>query len=216
VDVYAAHPGRFGLVTPVDPSDPAVTEKIAAWAAMDGTVGIRLLYYSMPEDAGDGGIKRVLDAAARHSLAVNIFGWQRLEQIGALAAAHPNTRIVIDHLGLEPHFKPPLPAEPFAQVPQVLKLAVHENVAIKITGACALSHEPFPYKDIWEPLRRIFDAYGFARCMWGTDWTRATNFLTYQQGVDAFRVYDRLTDSERAALMGETLARIYDWSPTKT
>jgi hypothetical protein len=36
--------------------------------------------------------------------------------------------------------------------------------------------------------------------------------LTYEQGVEAFRITDRLTNSERAALMGETLARIYNWS----
>ena len=41
--------------------------------------------------------------------------------------------------------------------------------------------------------------------MWGTDWTRAVKLLTYEQGVEAFRVTDRLSDSDRAALMGGTL-----------
>jgi L-fuconolactonase len=41
-------------------------------------------------------------------------------------------------------------------------------------------------------------------------------FLTYEQGVTAFRVTDRLSDTERAALMGETLTRVYNWSPSKT
>jgi hypothetical protein len=31
--------------------------------------------------------------------------------------------------------------------------------------------------------------------------------LTYKQGVDAFRIADRLSQSDRAALMGETLMR---------
>jgi hypothetical protein len=35
--------------------------------------------------------------------------------------------------------------------------------------------------------------------------------LTYQQGVEAFRVTDRLSDNERAALMGDTLQRVYNW-----
>ena len=39
--------------------------------------------------------------------------------------------------------------------------------------------------------------------------------LTYEQGVEAFRVTDRLSDSERAALMGETLTQVYNWSPSK-
>ena len=86
-------------------------------------------------------------------------------------------------------------------------------MAIKISGACTLPHEPFPYADIWKPLGRIFEAFGIDRCMWGTDWTRAVKLLTYEQGVEAFRVTDRLSDSERAALMGGTLAEIYRWSP---
>ena len=51
--------------------------------------------------------------------------------------------------------------------------------------------------------------------MWGTDWTRAVALLTYKQGVEAFRVTDRLSDSDRAVLMGETLRRVYRWSPSK-
>ena len=43
LEVYRQHPGRFGLVKPVDPSDPAVAETIADWAATPGTVGIRLI-----------------------------------------------------------------------------------------------------------------------------------------------------------------------------
>ena len=51
--------------------------------------------------------------------------------------------------------------------------------------------------------------------LWGTDWTRAVGLLSYEQGIEAFRVTDRLSDSERAALMGGTLTRVYDWSAAK-
>ena len=37
--------------------------------------------------------------------------------------------------------------------------------------------------------------------------------LSYAQGVDAFRVTDRLTASEKAMLMGGALERIYRWRP---
>src|SRR3954463_7058465 len=33
LEVHARHPGRFGLVKPVDATDPAVGEEIAEWAA---------------------------------------------------------------------------------------------------------------------------------------------------------------------------------------
>ena len=216
IDVHAAHPGRFGLIKPVDPSDPAVADTIADWAAIQGTVAIRIVMtQGVSTDAADPGINRVLAAAARHSLPVNLLCWGRLEQAGKLAARNPETMLVIDHLGLQQPFEPPVPAKPFADLPRLLELASHDNVVVKITGACTLSHEPFPYNDLWDPLCRIFDGFGFNRCMWGTDWTRAVEFLTYGQGVEAFRVTDRLSDSDRVALMGGTLCRVYNWSPSK-
>src|SRR5262249_25651591 len=158
------------------------------------------------------GINRVLAAAARQGLPVNLLASARLEQARELAARNPDTQVVIDHLGLQQPFEPPPPAQPFAQLPAVLALAAPPNVAIKISGACTLSHAPFPFPDIWEPLGRIFDAFGLDRCLWGTDWTRAVALLTYEQGVEAFRVTDRLSDGDRATLMGGTLSRIYRWA----
>jgi len=38
-------------------------------------------------------------------------------------------------------------------------------------------------------------------------------FLSYAQGVDAFRATDRISDSDKVKLMGGTLMRIYGWSP---
>ncbi len=214
--VRAAHPGRFALIKPVDPTDPGVAETIAAWAALDGTVAVRLMMHpGMSEDPADAGLNLVLRTAARYDLPVNMMGWGRLEQIAALAARNPDTSLVVDHLGLPQPFVPPPPPDPFADLPTVLRLAAHDNITIKISGACTLSHEPFPYNDLWDPLGRIFDAFGLERCMWGTDWTRAIALVTYEQSVSAFRVTDRLTDAERATLMGGTLARVYDWSPTR-
>jgi L-fuconolactonase len=217
LEVYAAHPGRFGLIKPVDPGDPGVADTIDAWAATKGTVGVRIMLNreGVSTDAAEPGLNRVLAAAARHSLPVNLMATGRLEQAGALAARNPNASVVIDHLGLAQPHEPPAPPAPFADLPKLLALAAQENVTVKISGACTLSHEPFPYKDIWDPLWRIFDAFGLNRCMWGTDWTRAVDVLTYEQGVEVFRVTDRLSDAERATLMGETLRRVYNWSPSK-
>jgi len=213
MEVYAAHPSRFRLVKPVDPIDPRVADTIADWASTKGTVGIRVfLRDTASTDPADPAINRVLAMAGRHSLPVNLACTGRLEQAAQLAARNPSTQVVIDHLGLQQPPAPPAPPQPFAELPKVLALASHPNIAIKISGACTLSHEPFPYKDIWDPLGRIFDAFSLNRCMWGTDWTRAAALLTYKQGVDSFRVTDRLSDSDRATLMGDTLARVYNWS----
>ncbi len=208
--VYRAHPTRFRLIKPVDPTDPSVNETIDQWVKTPGTVAIRImLNRGVSEDAADPGINRVLAAAARHNIPVNLLCWGRLDQVKQLAARNPDTRIVVDHLGLEQPYEPPPLTQPFGEIEKVLALAQHPNVVIKITGACTLSQKAYPYPDIWDPLARIFDAYGMERCLWGTDWTRAVEVLTYQQGVDAFKVTDRLTHTEREALMGGNVQKIY-------
>ncbi|HEY7579584.1 MAG TPA: amidohydrolase family protein [Acetobacteraceae bacterium] len=214
VEVGASHPGKFGLVKPVDTANTDVADVVAEWAAMKGAVGIRImLNQAASTDPADSGINRALAAAARHSLPVNMLVWGRLEQTKGLAARNPDTVMVIDHLGLQQPFHPPPPAQPWADLPKVLALAEHDNVHIKISGACTLSHEPFPFNDIWEPVMRIIDTFGLDRCMWGTDWTRATELLSYEQGVRPFRETNRLSDSDKATLMGGTLQSVYQWPP---
>ena len=132
LEVFAAHPGRFGLVKPVDPADPAVADTIADWAATEGTIAIRLMINrdGVSTDAADPGLNRVLAAAAQHSLPVNLMCTGRLEQARLLAARNPGTMLVIDHLGLPQPHEPPAPAQPFAHQPNLLALAAHDKVAV--------------------------------------------------------------------------------------
>ena len=217
VAVQKRHSDRFAMVKPVDPANPAVAEIITDWKRTPGAVAARMLLVrgGLTEDSADPGLNRVLAEAARLSLPLNLHIAGRLDQGIALIRSHPDVQIVVDHLGLVQPHEPPVPKEPWTELPKVLTLAQLPNVAIKISGACTLSHEPFPYNDIWDPVCRVIDAFGIDRCLWGTDWTRAVKFLTYAQGVDAFRATNRISDSDKAKLMGGTLAHIYGWSPRK-
>ena len=213
LEVYAKHPGRFGLIRPFDSQSEAVADEIAEWAATPGVVGARVMLTAQEFEADDPGLNRIFAAGAQAGIPMNVMCSGKLPLFRELARRHPDTQLVIDHVGLVQPFLPPAPPEPFADLDNVLSLAAYDNVSIKISGAGTLSHQPFPYPDIWEPLGKIFDAFGFDRCMWGTDWTRAVELLSYEQGVEAFRVTDQLSDSERSALMGGTLVKIYNWSP---
>ena len=114
-------------------------------------------------------------------------------------------------IGLKQPFEPPVQPGSFDNLDAAKP--GYRQCPIKITGACTLSTQPFPYADIWAPLERIFNAFGLHRCLWGTDWTRATCLLTYRQAVNAFRVTEHLSDSDRVTLMGGSVAEIYRWSP---
>ncbi|MCJ7839172.1 MAG: amidohydrolase, partial [Burkholderiales bacterium] len=120
VQVQGAHPGRFALVKPVDPENPAVADVIADWKKTPGTVGIRIM---MTKEAGrepnDPGLDRVLRAAVRHDFPVNLLCWDNLDAGTALIDRHPDARFIIDHLGIMQPRTPPAPSQPWADLPKV-------------------------------------------------------------------------------------------------
>ena len=214
--VLRDHPGRFALVTRVDFDKPDVAEKVAEWKKAPGAVALRLGMTREQGLAADNpGIDRMLRAAASVDLPMNFLCWGNIDVGTQVIDRHPQTRFVLDHLGMLQPRRKPAPADVWADLPKVLALAKRPNVVIKVSGACTMSREAYPFPDIWDPLARVFDAWGFERCLWGTDWTRAAAVVNYEQAVEPFRVTDRLSESERAMLMGGACAKAYGWSPKK-
>jgi L-fuconolactonase len=219
VEVQKKHPGRFAIVKPIDPDDPAAAEVVADWKKTPGTVGIRIISTKEPgrERAADHpGFDRILRAAVKHDFPVNMLCWGNLDTGTAIVDRHPDVRFIIDHIGILQPRTPPAPPQPWADLPKVLALARRKNAVIKISGACTLSQKPYPFPDIWDPLARIFDAWGFERCLWGTDWTRAFAVVNYEQATKPFLETKRLSASERAMLMGEACAKAYRWTPRES
>ena len=222
VEVARAHPNRMAIIKPVDPDDPAVDDVIAEWKKTPGTVGIRImLTKENKRDPKHPGLDRIAKSAVRHDFPINVLCWDNLEAATTLFDRNPDTRFIIDHLGILQPRVPPAPAEPswaqpWADLPKVLDLAKRKNLVIKVSGACTLSKKPYPYPDIWDPLARVFDAWGFERCLWGTDWTRAFAVVNYENAVKPFLETDRLSATERAMLMGGACAKAYGWSPKKS
>jgi predicted TIM-barrel fold metal-dependent hydrolase len=213
--VRSQFPMRFGMIKPVDPTDPAVSDTVAEWASTPGALGVRLMLPDASSNLDDPGINLTMSAAARHNLPINVRAAGRLEQLAGLAAVHPETTIVVDHLGLAQPSKPPVPPDGWANLPKLMRLAEFPNVLVKLTGAFTLSCEAYPFRDVWDPLLRVLDQFGCARCMWGTDWTRALSFLTYEEAVSAFEELPGLSKSDRVALMGGTLIKTYSWKPSQ-
>jgi predicted TIM-barrel fold metal-dependent hydrolase len=214
--VQRAHPERFAIVKPMDPNNPAADEIIAEWKTVPGAVAVRVMFAL--QAAGDlnlAGIDRILRAAARHGMPVNLQCGNNIDMGAKIIDAHPQTRFVLDHLACYQPRSKPAPPTVWDTLPKVLDLARRPNAVIKVSGVCTMSQVDFPYPDIWDPLARVFDAWGFERCLWGTDWTRTYALVNYQQGVEPFRLTNRLTDSERAMLMGGACAKAYGWSPKK-
>jgi predicted TIM-barrel fold metal-dependent hydrolase len=212
LEVYAKYPDRFRVVKPIDATDPGVEDVVKDWAKTKGAVGVRLMLRDEQlSDPRDPRLNHAFASAGRAGLPVNFLCWGRLDDGTELVRRNPDTVIIIDHLGLLQPNEPPVLANPWGDLPKLLALAQYPNARVKISGACTLSREAFPYNDIWEPVLKIIDAFGIDRCMWGTDWTRTSGMLTYEQGVRPFRETTRLSDSDKAKLMGGTLQKVYKW-----
>lgn len=214
VDVAAAYPERFRVVTPVDATQANVRETVDELSQEPTIAGLRLMIASEADaaDVREGRMRPFLDAVAANSLPLCIFS-RDMSLIAKLAGEHPQVQLVVDHLGLVQPFEFPPGPEPFQRLPEVLALAAHDNVAIKVSGVPTLSLLPYPYSDLWPHLHAVFDSFGLDRCMWGTDWTRALSILSYEQGVSYILESDELSSSDKATLFGATLRRIYRWNP---
>jgi L-fuconolactonase len=62
---------------------------------------------------------------------------------------------------------------------------------------------------VWDPLRRVVDAFGFDRVMWGTDFTRVER-VAYRESVGYLRELD-FTDAELELLYGGALRKTFCW-----
>ena len=210
--VHLAYPDRFRLVAPINVSALDTNSRIDQWSATPGAVAVRLVATGPASaDLNDAGVEATLKAATAAGMPVCLMAWDKLAAVSALAARHPDCQMVVDHVGLAQPMQAPVPSGVFDELDKLLALAKRPNIALKITGACTMSQESFPFRDLWEPLGRIFDAFGVDRCMWGTDWTRTAALVTHADTVAAFRDHWPLTESERTALFAATAARVFRW-----
>ena len=191
----------------VDPSAKDVAGQIARWTSQPEVIGVRVVILNAGDEAQlrEGFYEPVLRAAEDQGVTLFWFSANLFDEIDRVATDYPQLRLVVDHLGL-----PPTPVDyPFEHLDGLLSLARHPNVVVKCTGVPALSHEPFPFRDIWPHVRRIVDEFGVERLMWGSDITRCNH--PYKEAIGYIRDTTLLSPSERVAILGGSLRRLFSW-----
>ena len=84
------------------------------------------------------------------------------------------------------------------------------NVLIKVSSAPNYSDDPYPYADIHPQLKRIYEAWGPRRMMWGSDITRQRG--SYRDSVRLFsEALNFLEPADREWILGRTLAEVLRW-----
>ena len=143
-------------------------------------------------------------------------------KMAAIAERHPDLTLIVDHIGVAQHPVSPPETMSWRTFPDLLALARYPNIAVKLCGAPLLSEVPFPYDDVWPKLEQLFDAFGFDRVMWGSDYTRLrladrptglrprARGITYADSLNFLLRSDRLGPEEKRQLFGGTARRLLD------
>ncbi len=184
VEAVQRHPGRFAILGQFPLDAPESRTVIEHWKERPGMLGLRWALV-LPHQQGwaeDGTMDWLWPAAERLGLPVATMAWRFLPTFARIAERHPGLKLIIDHLGW---VRTAQDAAALATLPALLDIARRcPNVAVKATGAPAYSSLPYPFRNIHDPLHRMFDAFGPDRFFWGTDLTRMP--CSYRRCVTLF------------------------------
>jgi predicted TIM-barrel fold metal-dependent hydrolase len=125
--------------------------------------------------------------------------------IGELASKFPDAPVILDHLARPGQGTP-------EEYEQVLKLAKLPHVYMKYssTGVESASREPFPHRDAKPLVKRVYQAYGADRMLWGSLGGNMTEFAREVQLFDL--MFDFAPEPEQAKIRGITAKKLFAFS----
>jgi L-fuconolactonase len=203
-----------GVVAWADVTDPGLAATLAGYRRMRGgdrLVGIRSQVQGEPDpdylDRPD--VRRGLAAVAAAGLVFDLV--IRVDQLPAAAraaAALPDLRLVLDHLG-----KPRIDAGAAgldAWRGPLEALAASDNVAAKLSGLVTEAGPQWTVEALRPFVAAAVEAFGPARLMFGSDWPVCLLVAGYRDVLDALRgALPPLPAPDLAAVLGGTAHRVY-------
>jgi L-fuconolactonase len=161
----ASYPLRLGVMGRIDLANPS-GEDFSTWREQRGMLGVRLTFLG-------GG--RVEDAewfwprAEAAGLPVMVFGPGQTIEFGDVARRYPSLQLIIDHLNTG--IRGDTVALDAALEP-LLRLGALDNVAVKLSALPCLLGAEESLDSLTPQIRRVIDAFGAERSMWGSDISR--------------------------------------------
>jgi L-fuconolactonase len=209
----AEYPDRFAVMGRIALADPAAPLRLERMKNEPGMLGIRLTFHRDNDRPflTDGTADWFWPSAERLAVPVMVHAPERLPLIAAIAARHPNLKIIIDHMGFA---RETVDAEADATAARVLALAKYPNVFVKVSALPCYSSWPYPYRNLHQPLRRMIEGFGARRCFWGSDFSRLPRSCSYRQAVTIFtEELPFLTGDDLDWVMGRGVAECLNWHP---
>jgi L-fuconolactonase len=212
LDVAERYPQVVGVVAYVPLEHPdLVAVRLERLVSLPVVVGVRNLIHTRPDPDFllQPGVAASLDLVAAAGLAFDVVSAlpRHLELVPLLSEAHPDLRIVVDHLS-----RPPIgrrDVEPWWGL--IERAARSSQVSAKVSGLYPDADRRAWSTELVRPfVERALEVFGPDRLMYGGDWPISVLAGGYQQvweGLTPF--YDALNAPERAEVLGGTARRIY-------
>jgi predicted TIM-barrel fold metal-dependent hydrolase len=203
-------PTRMAVMASVNPTASGAAHRVRRWREQPGMLGLRFALQIEPGASWmrSGAMELVWRAAAEGAVPVSVRVTDAISDLDRVARRYPDLTLIIDHVAAIPHRV----AEPFIHLPEVLRLAEHDNVFIKLSGLPFYTSTRSPFPDLDWVVQTLSTTYGPARLLWGTDLTRLLAFDTYPELVDQVRTgCGFLTQDEKAAVLGGNALRVLRW-----
>jgi len=219
------YPGRFKAHGLIDPTDPQVAEKLEYWMTEHDLSGMRFspIYYVKGNHGGDDWLTspahhRVWEKAGDLGAVFNFFiHTDQLPRLEKMIQRYPQVSAVIDHMSqIDFGVDDPLP-----DLKKLLALARYPNVAVKISDLTSVSKSgKYPFPDAYPWVKRVYDAFGPDRLLWGTGYPGAVRAdfrrPTVKKELELIRQHvPFFTPQDRAKILGLNAARIWKISLDK-
>ena len=202
------YPRRFAVMGRIDLARP---RSLAAWRQQTGMLGLRLTFHrpdTRPQLA-DGTADWLWPEAERHGVPVMVHAPDDLPRLAAIADRHPALALIVDHMGFA---RETMDANAPAGAARMAALARCPNVSVKVSALPCFSSDPYPFRNLNEPLRRVIEAFGPKRSFWGTDLSRSLAHCSYRQAVTHFTEgLAFLTADDLDWIMGRALRERLGW-----
>lgn len=209
------HPQRFRAQGLIDPTDPQVASKLEYWMREHRLTGMRFspIYYQgrdewLNSDSHHGLWKKAeeLKAIFNFFIAAN-----QLAKLESMLAKHSGVKVVIDHLARVDLTG----SDPAREVAQLTRLARYPNVSVKVSELSIVSpSKKYPYADTYSWVKRVYDAFGPDRLLWGTGFPGATRAQAGRPSLEeelalVRREISFFSASDRAKILGQNAARLW-------
>lgn len=164
------NPGTFSGVAVIDHTQGTAADVARRMVTLkaQGIRGFRILpRKDTPEKwLQREGMQTMWRTAGANGLAVcPLINPQFLPSVSAMCEKFPDTRVVIDHfarIGVDGQVRQ-------ADLNALCGLAKHTHTFVKISAYYALGKKKPPYTDLLPMIKRVLDAFGPERLMWGSD-----------------------------------------------